>query len=704
MQIKTITTVSGVNEIDFGNDDSQTTAHFYWFKNLSDSTLYVSATPNPVAGEDNVAELPAKGAASVETDEGKVYILGAGKVEIHRTNSKFCPFELPSTGSGGGGGGFITVDSELSETSENPLQNKATTTAINEVKSDLAKTQENVAENAAALNTKSDINHIHDITASGNPVTLTNLQGGVPFSEITVSGKNLITYPYYSTTLTNNGVTFTDNGDGTITANGTVPTGKVAYFGIDNLANKLIPGVTYTLTGCPEGGGNDKYSLYISERNDDDSSNGKYYLDYGNGITFEMGNYEKYNITIQIRSGVTVDNLVFRPQIELGSTPTEYEPPITGRELQVNVSGKNLIPYPYQTVSKSVGNLNIEINDNGEIIINGSHTSDVWIDICVNKNSGYYIPLFKGKTYKLSGVPKNSETYMQMSINKSDGTRDIALYSGTYDSPAYTVPEDGMYGLIIIRCPANVTYSNFIIKPQLEFGSTATPYEPYNGSTTTITPDSNPYVVLNDIRQVEGLNNISVSAGELSVVGVQKNAAIDKIWDILNTLKVWASLGLIPDLNCYPLIPTLISNTGSNGTASCNSDVTFGTAESAYVAFDGDTTTFLAYANENVSGGWAMYEFNSPVCISKMQALTGIGMSTNSFDFHFEYYDESTDSWKMYGEELNVTSLNANNYKKFEVEAGEITTLKVRIISYTEKVEKTNWQVFEFQVYGYMSI
>ena len=106
MQIKTISTVAGVNEIDFGNDSSQSTAHFYWFKNLGNSTLYVSAKPNPVAGEDNVAELSVKGAASIETDEGKVYVLGSGKVEIHRTNSKFCPFELPSTGSGGGG----TVD------------------------------------------------------------------------------------------------------------------------------------------------------------------------------------------------------------------------------------------------------------------------------------------------------------------------------------------------------------------------------------------------------------------------------------------------------------------------------------------------------------------------------------------------------------------------------------------------------------------
>lgn len=106
MQVKTITTAAGVNEIDFGNDSSQSTAHFYWLKNLGDSILYVSANPNPVAEKDDVAELPAKGAVSVETDEGKVYILGAGKVEIHRTNSKFCPFDWQSSGSGGGG----TVD------------------------------------------------------------------------------------------------------------------------------------------------------------------------------------------------------------------------------------------------------------------------------------------------------------------------------------------------------------------------------------------------------------------------------------------------------------------------------------------------------------------------------------------------------------------------------------------------------------------
>ena len=180
MQIKTIITVAGVNEIDFGNDDSQPTAHFYWFKNLSDSTLYVSAKSNPVAGADDVAELAAKSAASVETDEGKVYVLGAGKAEIHRTNSKFCPFELPSTGSDGGSS--ITVDSNLSETSTNPLQNKATTAAINEVKTNLLTKADKVH-----THTKDDITDFPDsLPANGGNADTVDNKHSTDFSQNTV--------------------------------------------------------------------------------------------------------------------------------------------------------------------------------------------------------------------------------------------------------------------------------------------------------------------------------------------------------------------------------------------------------------------------------------------------------------------------------------------------------------------------------------
>ena len=89
-------------------------------------------------------------------------------------------------------------------------------------------------------------------------------------------------------------------------------------------------------------------------------------------------------------------------------------------------------------------------------------------------------------------------------------------------------------------CVLSVAYNDeniTIKKAQLEIGITPTEYEPYHGSTTTITPDSNPYTVPNDIRQQDGLNTISVSEGEISVVGVQKNTAIKRIWDEIDEIK-----------------------------------------------------------------------------------------------------------------------------------------------------------------------
>ena len=64
----------------------------------------------------------------------------------------------------------------------------------------------------------------------------------------------------------------------------------------------------------------------------------------------------------------------------------------------------------------------------------------------------------------------------------------------------------------------------------LETGTTASSYELYSGGTITITPDSNPYTVPNDIRQQDGINNVSVSAGNVSVTGVNQNKAFKLIY------------------------------------------------------------------------------------------------------------------------------------------------------------------------------
>ena len=97
MDIKTITSTEGVNEADFGSNASR----FYWFQNIGTTTVHVSANADITAGADGVAELAAGDSVCIETLGGKVYVLGAGKVQIHNTGDKFCPFKIAPAAGGG---------------------------------------------------------------------------------------------------------------------------------------------------------------------------------------------------------------------------------------------------------------------------------------------------------------------------------------------------------------------------------------------------------------------------------------------------------------------------------------------------------------------------------------------------------------------------------------------------------------------------
>ena len=358
-----------------------------------------------------------------------------------------------------------------------------------------------------------------DITAKGNPVQLDGLQGGVPFSEITVSGKNLLKYPYVNTTKTVNGITFTDNGDGTITANGTA-TATASYF-LDSEFN-YIGGITYTISGCPKGGSNSTYKIKGDRL-------GAYIDDNGNGATYSFKYDTTAAIVILIYKDTTVDNIVFRPQLELGDTATAYEPPITGRALKVNVSGKNLLKYPYVNTTKTVNGITFTDNGDGTITANGTATDMVNFAV-IWKN--LHIP--KG-TYTISGCPKGGNVNTGFFI--VCGTDSIRFVADTGNGGTFDIENDINDFTFSLRINSGVTVSNLIFRPQLEIGSTATDYEPYHGAEYTITPDSNPYTVPNDIRQQDGLNTVSVSAGTLSVTGVRKNAAIKRIWDEINEIK-----------------------------------------------------------------------------------------------------------------------------------------------------------------------
>ena len=136
-------------------------------------------------------------------------------------------------------------------------------------------------------------------------------QGSV---EIVKSNKNLINNLPSTTTI--NGITFTNNGDGTITINGTAT--SVAYIVLKTLT---LEDIDYSISGCPQGGSNETYSQYIFIP----STGGGLANDFGKGATFRNSNKPTVEVRLRIASGYKANNLIFRPQLEKGAATNFVE-------------------------------------------------------------------------------------------------------------------------------------------------------------------------------------------------------------------------------------------------------------------------------------------------------------------------------------------------------------------------------------------
>lgn len=108
-------------------------------------------------------------------------------------------------------------------------------------------------------------------------------------------------------TITKNGITCTDNGDGTYTINGTAS--KYTEFTIGRV--HIEKNKKYKVVGCPSGGTYEPdvgYKLFIAY---DDT----YAVDYGESETFEPTRERISDAAIQVNTGTVCDNLLFKPMI-----------------------------------------------------------------------------------------------------------------------------------------------------------------------------------------------------------------------------------------------------------------------------------------------------------------------------------------------------------------------------------------------------
>lgn len=155
---------------------------------------------------------------------------------------------------------------------------------------------------------------------------------------IKVLGKNLIPYPHARQEYIKNGITFTENGDGTVTVDGTAED-DARYTLIGGNGMRLDYG-TYCLSGCPKDGSPATYYLSVSGT----SSGEGFSKDTGIGASF-VSDAEGSSIypQIWIKKGYKARNLVFKPMIEVGSIETEYEPYVETQKVT--------IPYKFAKVT-----------------------------------------------------------------------------------------------------------------------------------------------------------------------------------------------------------------------------------------------------------------------------------------------------------------------------------------------------------------
>lgn len=294
-------------------------------------------------------------------------------------------------------------------------------------------------------------------------------------------GKNLFPYPFAKSTTTVNGITFTDNGDGTITANGTA-TATAEIVIITTVSNVWIKaGVTYTLSGTPSDGAYNKwymYSLGLSSAK----------ADMGKSVTFTGDDTDKrMSLVLRVANGVTAENVVFKPQLEEGEAATAFEK-------WCGVGDKTINEIPsFSDGTKTASGITFTDNGDGSLTLNGTATP---------KNAYYAVwsraerVLDKNKTYLMTNetTMPNADAYMYMDLTKSNGTSVGTMQIGGL---GYKIADLSQYDFDIIRINlvANYqkTFENAVYKPILidmdEHNLIPYPYarttQTVNGVTTT---------------------------------------------------------------------------------------------------------------------------------------------------------------------------------------------------------------------------
>lgn len=362
-------------------------------------------------------------------------------------------------------------------------------TAISDTQSQLAQTNQNVEDlytilEQAQVVTVTTLEQAYTTreTADGE-----NIVDGVQTTVKEIRGKtlateNLIPYPYAETTKTQNGVTFTVNSDGTITVNGTATKNTSFFLVFENptMCLNLRAGENYTLSGCPKGGSDTTFSMYIQ-----DISYTQSIIDYGNGAT-KATSYTQYYAFIRIAEGYTANNLVFRPMLNTGSEAKPYSkwfPGLKNAYFEKIVStGKNLIDLSGVSLEKTVNGVTFTKISDGLYRVTGTIADpSQGASPTVNINQGKVYPAGVYSTARYTVDGKDIEFFVSAYSAKTGAPIKNIDGANININEDFVIRSAGIYVNRAITGAIDLTVSTI-----LNFGSSALPYEPYTSDTLSV--------------------------------------------------------------------------------------------------------------------------------------------------------------------------------------------------------------------------
>lgn len=368
------------------------------------------------------------------------------------------PFETAITMDGKINADFITTGTmavDRIESLANFITDTSASIAAIELQQDSITTKvssvEQSVENITNTQNTATGKNIHLEDSSDDPLVSIKVKGST--TQATRSGKNKLPYNYYNgNSKTVNGITFTVNKDRSITANGTATAN--ASFSTTNPNNYAIVAGSYKLVG--ENNTYTKQAIRGSYKKADGTIT---YISSVSSFTIPEG-ATNIQIYVVILEGETVNNVTFYPML-LNSTETD---------LTFEAGGASPSPDYPSPIENVEGKNKFDINQEKEI--------------------------FGTMLYKYSYYLKPNTKYTISSNCPASTTANIYANSNSSNSAVYinknqTIQSDeNGYFYILVRFKAYASDSstfnlyekvlNGTYYIQLEEGTVATPYVPYN--------------------------------------------------------------------------------------------------------------------------------------------------------------------------------------------------------------------------------